>query len=105
MLRSRRRRIGSGGDVRGDRLKKVLDLVSFGKFDRNVERDPGALVLAVSSLNFLVNALLDFALENTRSLRFVKTDNFEDLSGIEPAIRASAHDGDIVDDAFVDWHA
>ena len=105
MFRSRRRGIGSGGDIGSDRLEKVLDLVSFGKFDSNVERDPGALVLAVASLDFFVDALLDFALENTRSLGFVEADDFEDLSGIEPAIRASAHDGDIVDDAFVDWHA
>ncbi len=105
MLGCRGRRIGSGGDVGGDRLKQTEDVVTLGQLNGDVERDPSALVFAVSTLNLFVNALLDLAFKNTRTLRFVETDDFEDLSSIEPAVGTSPHDGDIVDDAFVDWHA
>jgi hypothetical protein len=41
-----------------------------------------------------VLALLDLALENARPLRLVEAGDLEDLSRIEPAVGAAAHDGD-----------
>ena len=63
------------------------------------------MVLAVAVLDFLVDALLDLSLQDTRSLRLVETDDLEDLGSIEPAVGTSPHDGDIVDDALVDGYA
>lgn len=105
VLGSRRWRVGSGRDVRGDRLKQALDVVAFCEFDGNVKWNPCSLVLSVAALYFFVNALLDLSLEDTRTLGLVETDDFEDLSGIEPVVGSSPHDGHIVDDAFVHGYA
>lgn len=41
-----------------------------------------ALVFAVTALNLFMCTLLNFSLEDTRPLRFVKASHFENLSGI-----------------------
>ena len=105
MLGSRGRRVGSGRDVGSDGLKETSNVVALCELYSNVEWDPCTLVFAVTTLDLFVNALLDLSLEDTCSLGLVETNDLEDLSSIEPAIGTSSHDGDIVDDALVDWHA
>lgn len=76
MLGRRGRRVGGRRNVGGDRLKKMLDVIAFGEFDSDIERDPSTLVLAITTLNLFVDALLNLSLENTGSLRLVETNHF-----------------------------
>ena len=50
------------------------------------------LIFAVTSLNLLVNVLLHLALENSCPGRLVEAGRLEDVCGIDPVVRAPAHD-------------
>jgi hypothetical protein len=56
------------------------------------------LVLAIAALNLFVETLLNFTFEHAGSLRLVKPGYFEDLGRVEPAVCASSHYGNTVDD-------
>src|SRR5579871_2446862 len=49
------------------------------------------LILAISALNFLVDALLNFSFQYPRALRFIKIRHFQDLSRIHPTIALPSH--------------
>lgn len=50
------------------------------------------LVFSVPSLYFLVHALLYLALQDARSLRFVKASDLENLCSVEPGVGSPTHD-------------
>ncbi len=49
------------------------------------------LIFPIASLNFLVFALLNLALQYTRTLGFIEPGNFENLRRVKPRVRAPAH--------------
>lgn len=60
------------------------------------------LVFAVSTLHFLMNPLLHLPLQDAGSRRLVEVGYFENVSRIDPVIRATAHDMIAFDIDFVD---
>jgi hypothetical protein len=60
------------------------------------------LIFAISTLDLLVHALLDFALEDTGSGRLIVVGYLEDVGCVDPVVGTTAHDMVAVDIALVD---
>ena len=57
-----------------------------------VERDPCALIFAISALDLLMDAFLYLPFEDSCSCRFIEACNFQNVSGIDPVVRSASHD-------------
>jgi hypothetical protein len=62
------------------------------------------LVFAIATLHLLVDALLHFPLQNSRTRGLVIFRDFEDVSSIDPVVSATAHHMVAVDSILVDWN-
>lgn len=74
-----------------DESESVVDVVSAGELFSRFQGDPCALVFAISTLNLLVDVLLDLALEDASAGRFIEASTLEDMSGIDPIVYFAAH--------------
>ena len=101
MLGGRRRAPVAGHEVE-DGSHLLEHAVAFRQHASVGERDPCALVLAVATLHFFVDALLHLALEDAGARRLVVVGYLEDVSGVDPVVSATAHDMVAVDIALVD---
>jgi len=52
-----------------------------------------------------MNTLLDVSLQNSSPLRFVQSNDLQNLSGVEPIVRATTHDCNLLDDTFVNRYS
>lgn len=68
------------------------------------ERNPCALVLSISTLNFLMDTLLHFSFQNSCPGRFIEAGDFENMCGIDPVVGPTSHDVVGADFELVDGH-
>jgi len=85
--------------------QNILDTVLATELSSAAVVDPGALVLAVATLDLFVFAIQYLFLQHLGALPLVDASNLQDLGSVEPAVRASAHDSDPVHFHFVDGDA
>lgn len=89
------------GHVVEDGAHLVQHAVALGKVSPLLERYPRALVLSIAALDLLVDALLDFALQDAGARGLVVVGHLEDVRGIDPVVGAPAHDMVAVDIALI----
>ncbi len=86
-----RRRALTTCRVLEDGSEAVVDIIPLGELFSYVQGYPCALVLAVTTLDLLVDIFLNLAFENASTGRLVEAGTLEDMSGIDPIVESPAH--------------
>lgn len=103
MLRGRRRASVTRDEIEDGR-NAVKYAMLFGKRTTLGQRNPCALVFAITTLDLLMNTLLHFSFQNSSPCWFVKAGDFQDVSCIDPIVRSTSHDMVIANLEFIDGH-
>lgn len=90
MLGRRRRSLVSRHKVK-DCAHLLQHLIALRQDLAILERDPCALILPIPTLDLLMDALLDFALEDAGSSRLIVVGDLEDVGSVDPVVGAAAH--------------